>query len=359
MVGIESADSGNSMVAVATMLIDYGVPAIPVVRDGVYTGLIFEDDIFTAIQNGIDEKSSADSLIRPVPSLSNRASVSETLRAMEANKVSTLAITDERGYVLGVITASRLIATNDRYSRPKLVGGMATPSNVRLLGGGVTGGASYLQILGTGALMFTTYMVGSYIALIISHLVPDQILVADWYPAVHHGMGLLFFLLLLRAQPLAGYHAAEHMVVHAIEQNEPLEPETVARMPRVHPRCGTNVAVAVGLFLGISTTPLIPYEDVRLLLALLATLFLFRPLGSLVQSRFTTKPPTQKQLQAGIEAGKQLLSNYQTARNTNPSIPQRIWQSGILHAMAGSIATALMVYAIFSVLPIPDDWKVI
>lgn len=359
MVGIESADSGNSMVAVATMLIDYGVPAIPVVKEGVYIGLIFEDDLLIAIQNGVDQNASADSLIRPIPALSNRATTSETLRTMEAHNVSTLAVTDERGYVLGVITASRLLAPSDRYSRPKLVGGMATPGNVRLLGGGVTGGASHLQVLGTGALMFLTYLVGNYLALGVSWFVPIDIRVTDWYYSLHNVMILVFFMLLLRAQPLAGYHAAEHMTVHAIEQNEPLEPETVARMPRVHPRCGTNVAVAVGLFLGISSTPLIPWPDIRMLLALLGTLFLFRPLGSFVQSRFTTKPPNRKQLEAGIAAGKELLANYQTAANSNPSIPKRIWQSGILHAMAGSMSTAILVYAILSVLPIPDYWKVI
>lgn len=359
MIGIESADGGNSVAAVATMLIDYGVPAIPVVDNGIYCGLVFEDDIFAALQSGKTEFSPATEILAPVPAISNRASKSECLRQMEATGVSTLAVTDDRGHVLGVITASRLLAINDRYARPKLVGGLATPFGVRLLGGGVTAGAGPMHILATGAMMFLTFTIGTYIAMALALAVPFNIQITDLFLTLQGMASLLFFLLLLRAQPLAGYHAAEHMVVHAIEQNEPLEPETVARMPRIHPRCGTNIAVAAGLFLGISQTPLIPSADLRILAALLATMFLYRPLGSFVQDKFTTKPPTEKQLAAGIAAGKELLANYQTAGNITPSIPTRIWQSGILHAIAGSMGTAFIIMTILQVLPIPAYWKVI
>ncbi|MFM9872148.1 MAG: DUF1385 domain-containing protein [Fimbriimonadaceae bacterium] len=359
MVGIESADSGNSMVALATMLIDYGVPAIPVVVDGIYVGLVFEDDLFAAMQSGLPTSTPASELLRPTSAVSNQASIAETLRRMEVNSTSTLAVIDDRGHVLGVVTASRLLASNDRYARPKLVGGLATPFGVRLLGGGVTAGAGPIHILATGAVMFLTLAIGNFIVMGLALAIPFEIQVTDWFLTIQAFVTLLMFLLLLRAQPLAGYHAAEHMVVHAIEQNEPLEPETVARMPRVHPRCGTNIAVAAGLFLGISQTPIIPSPDLRVLLAIFARLFLFRPLGAFVQDKFTTKPPTEKQLAAGIAAGKELLANYQTAGNITPSIPKRIWQSGILHAMAGSMGMALIVTGILQVLPISAYWKVI
>lgn len=347
------------MIAVATMLIDYGVPAIPIVHDQKYTGLVFEDDLFAAMQSGRPENTPASELLRQIPAVSNRSSISETLRLMESQMVSTLAVTDERGHVLGVITASRLLANNDRYATPKLVGGLATPFGVRLLGGGVTAGAGPWHILATGAIMFLTFIIATYITLALALIVPFQVQITDWFQAIQGMMSLLIFLLLMRAQPLSGYHAAEHMVVHAIEQNEPLEPETIGRMPRVHPRCGTNIAVAAGLFLGISQTPLIPWSDVRTLVALLATMFLFRPLGSFVQDKFTTKPPNEKQLAAGIAAGKELLANYQTARNITPSILTKIWQSGILHAVAGSMGMAIIIMSILQVLPIPDYWKVI
>ncbi|MBS1710670.1 MAG: DUF1385 domain-containing protein [Armatimonadetes bacterium] len=359
MVGVESADSGNSLVAVSTMLIDYGVPGIPVTEDGRYAGMVFEDDIVSALASGQGPETSALAICKPVPPVSGRGSTAEALRLMHSCGVAALAVTDDLGRVLGVVTASRLLATNDRYAKPKLVGGMATPGNVRLLGGGATGGAKNWELVMTGALMLLTFLAGNYLALAVSWFVPVDIRITDWYYSFHNFLSIAFFLVLLRLQPLAGYHAAEHMVVHAIEQNEPLELETVARMPRVHPRCGTNIAVAAGLFFGLLNLPVIPWEEVRLLLAFVVTLFGWRPIGSFIQSAFTTKPPNEVQLRAGIRAGRELLENYQTAKNASPPIHLRIWQSGILHAMAGSSLTASAAYAVLRVLPIPDYWKVI
>ena len=45
-------------------------------------------------------------------------------------------------------------------------------------------------------------------------------------------LALTLFLLLMRVSRLAGYHAAEHQTVHAMERNETLVPEIVCRMPR-------------------------------------------------------------------------------------------------------------------------------
>lgn len=357
IVGVEPADKGNSLTAAATMLIDYGVPAVPVVSDGIYCGMVFEDDLVRAA--AMNEKTPVEQFLRSLPSLSNRSTASEALRQLETHQVSTMAVVDDRGSVLGVITASRLLADTDREARPKLVGGLATPYGVRLLGGGVIGGAGSMAILATGAVMFLTFIAGSYAARLVAFFFPLEVHQMFWFNSAESMLGLLFFLLFLRAMPLSGYHAAEHMVVHAIEQNEPLELETVARMPRVHPRCGTNVAVALGLFLGISYTPWFLDPETRTVIGLFAALFLFRPLGSFVQKNFTTRPPTEKQLMAGINAGKQLLRNYQVASRITPSIPQRIWQSGMLHAVAGSMLTALLVYALLAVLPIPDYWRVI
>lgn len=359
MVGVESAELGNSLSAAATMLIDYGIPAIPVVADGIYRGILFESDLLQALSENLPANASVEEAMKGIPPILNRATSSEALRQMEAAGVAALAVVDERGFVQGVITASRLLAINDRYARPKLVGGLATPFGVRLLGGGAIGGVNSWHLLGTGAVMFLTFIAGSYLALIVGWFVPVNIRITDWYYGFHSVLGLVFFLLLLRAQPLSGYHAAEHMVVHAIEQSEPLEPDVVARMSRVHPRCGTNVAVGAGMFIGISQAQFIPDPDLRLVLAIFATLFLFRPVGSFVQRSFTTRPPNRKQIDAGIKAGKELLANYQTGTTSNASIPTRIWQTGMLHVIAGSMASAFILYQLLAVLPIPDYWKVI
>src|SRR5258708_10977120 len=50
-----------------------------------------------------------------------------------------------------------------------------------------------------------------------------------------------------------GYHGAEHMTIHALEHNDPLDPAHVSQYPPEHPRCGTAfllevVAISVVLF---------------------------------------------------------------------------------------------------------------
>src|SRR5206468_2521132 len=106
-----------------------------------------------------------------------------------------------------------------------------------------------------------------------------------------------------RLLPLAGIHAAEHKVVHAIERGEELTRESVRRMPRVHPRCGTNFATGLSIFLAISLADKVITDNYyRVLLALLCTLIFWRPLGSLVQYWVTTKEPTDAQLDMGIRS---------------------------------------------------------
>lgn len=47
---------------------------------------------------------------------------------------------------------------------------------------------------------------------------------------------------------LFGYHGAEHKTIHAFEAGEPLTPESVARFPLEHPRCGTAFLLTVVVF---------------------------------------------------------------------------------------------------------------
>lgn len=355
-VGVEPADINNSLAACATMLIDYGVPGVPVEQNERYVGMVYEGDLLAFRPEG--ELASAESAMRTIEPILHRAPISEALRRFDQESVSALAVVDDEGRILGVVTPSRIFATTDRNIRPKLVGGLATPFGVRLLGGGVTGGASNWQIVATGAAMFTTFIVASYIVLAIAHLLPDRWLAQSWSGSAFHFAELFLFLVLLRLQPLSGYHAAEHMVVHAIEQGEPLEPEAVRRMSRVHPRCGTNIAVALGLFLGIFSLNWLFDQEVRVLIGLLTALFFFRPIGTFVQRAFTTRPPNSEQLAAGIKAGQELLERYQTQTPRAFNGFTRLWQSGMLHAIAGSTLAGAILALLFEMLRLPPDWRV-
>jgi hypothetical protein len=184
-------------------------------------------------------------------------------------------------------------------------------------------------------LLFAAQMVGIWLGDALLAGRPDA---NPWLVgALENAVPLALFLLAMRALPLAGTHAAEHQVVHAIERGEELDARIVSRMPRVHPRCGTNVAAGASLFLGIAMTPWTPYLELRLLAAALVTLTMWRRLGSWIQLNVTTKPPSAQQLMGGIAAGHQLLERFARVRVGYPTLGMRIWNSGMLHVMAGSL----------------------
>lgn len=65
-----------------------------------------------------------------------------------------------------------------------------------------------------------------------------------------HDGWILLGALAFRLEPALGellrFHAAEHMVIHALEQGLPPTLEHVRTQPALHPRCGSNL-VALGL----------------------------------------------------------------------------------------------------------------
>jgi uncharacterized protein YqhQ len=148
------------------------------------------------------------------------------------------------------------------------------------------------------------------------------------------------------------------MVVHAIERGEELKPEIVGRMPRVHPRCGTNIATASMLFLGIMSLDFIREQELRLLLAALVTVCVWQPLGAAVQFFVTTKPPSKAQIEKGIEAGKQLLQKMESSPVSRPNIFARLAMSGLFQVFIGATLVELLLYAIYQVLKTPEAWRV-
>jgi len=125
------------------------------------------------------------------------------------------------------------------------------------------------------------------------------------------------------------YHAAEHKAINAYEAGEALEPETVQRFSKIHPRCGTAfllwvmvIAIFVFAFFGrpawywliatrILLLPVIAglaYELIRfagkhahnpILLTLLAP--------GLWLQRLTTREPTLDQIEVSIRALSEVL----------------------------------------------------
>jgi len=275
----------------------------------------------------------------------SRAQVAEM---MVAARTPVIPVIDEYGVYVGLVTRSDLLGTICDTLRPPNPAGMATPLGVHLTAGGVTAGAGSLGLFATGLSLFGLIYAASllarglaYLVQVTTHLPIMAMLesppiarpnLMDLALYLTIGASAFFALLLLRLSPLSGYHAAEHMVVHAIEMGEPLEPEIVRRMNRVHPRCGTNLLAAaailmlLGTWLSTSTT---------ILVGLVVVVLGWRVVGGYLQYFVTTRTPSEKQLMNGIKVGQELIDKYRQAPNHIPSDRERIWNMGLLQTAAG------------------------
>ncbi|MEQ1932620.1 MAG: DUF1385 domain-containing protein [Fimbriimonadaceae bacterium] len=321
----------------------------PVSAGGRYIGVVSETSLEQVLENGVDLAQPVVDAVVSHPTIAASATGAEVLRVLRSSAVDQLVVLSQDHQAIGLISASDLFPRRISRPVPALIGGMATPFGVYLTNGSVSGGASHWALVATGATMGLLLVVGSLSAGYLAPVLPETPTMAvfiEWLP-------YLLFFLLMRLIPLSGTHAAEHQVVHALERNEELVPEVVKRMPRVHPRCGTNIAVGFSLFSGLFLWKWVDDEQLRFLVALLVTVFTFRPLGGFVQWAITTKPATDKQIQSGIKAGRELLDNYAKNRRTFPSPFIRIMNMGILQVIAGSSAVMLPAYYISEWLNLP------
>ncbi|MGV3615653.1 MAG: DUF1385 domain-containing protein [Fimbriimonas sp.] len=328
----------DSLYRAASELRRNGGDHLPVARDGVLKGVVTEASLAQALAEGAEMTAPATTAAVTASSIAPYASGAEALRRLAEEGLNCLVVVDDHGTVLGLVSATDLMPRRRVLPRPAMVGGMATPFGVYLTNGAVKGGASGYALMATGALMFvlltganilTTFAMPAFLSLGVP---------PDWGILVQSALVPFVFLIAMRMVPLSGTHAAEHQVVHALERGEDLVPDVVRRMPRVHPRCGTNIAAGATIFLTLFYAEWLPSGEVRLMVAFFATMLFWRRLGAFLQEFVTTRPATDKQLQSGIKAAQQLLDHYAKSRVSTPSIPQRLWNSGVLHVMAGSLA---------------------
>ncbi|MGQ9487465.1 MAG: DUF1385 domain-containing protein [Armatimonadota bacterium] len=331
---------------------------LPVLQDGRLVGIIAESDIARLMQEGDPHQQQylpvRCAMTHEVLSVMPHTPTTQALTAMQEYGFSSLPVVLPDGQYLGMVLRSDVLALTCETVRPPIVGGMATPLGVYLTGGGVRAGAGSLGLFLTGVLLMVLNMLAMVLvysgmqwlqqktgiplyAMLLSP-VASWLDWQDWVGMILRGLPIVLFLLFVRLSPIAGIHAAEHMTVHAIERGEPLELEYVRRMPRVHPRCGTNLAAGAIIFLTLANLNTGIYRDITLLVAFVTALLAWRPLGNVLQALFTTRPPTDRQLRNGIEAGKQLLQRYQMQGYRHLTFHERIWNMGILQIAAGMLA---------------------
>ena len=152
------------------------------------------------------------------------------------------------------------------------------------------------------------------------------------------------FLVVLRLSPLAGYHAAEHMTVTAIERFGRVDPQIVAQMPRAHPRCGTTLLAGFLPALLVGAPLWDVHPEIAALIILVGWLARDK-VGWVLQQYLTTKKPTPRQLEAGIRAGQRILAERARRRPTSPA--HRIWQRGFVQMIAGVLLAMLILGHIY------------
>jgi uncharacterized protein YqhQ len=134
---------------------------------------------------------------------------------------------------------------------------------------------------------------------------------------------------------LFGYHGAEHKTIHAFEAGAELTPESVARFPLEHPRCGTAflltvVVFSILLFAALGPLPLwarlvsrivlipvvagIAFEYIRFTARHLSNpLVRVLIIPNLALQRLTTREPDTSMLEVAICAFKAMRSQEEVA----------------------------------------------
>jgi CBS domain-containing protein len=340
-----------------------GLSELPVVSAGRVVGLVTQEAVLKALIQGDPQEVTSQPVTTIMSSqvvlINRHMSVRQAAEVMADHKLEVVPVIDEYGGYVGVVSAADVTGALCLTIRPPVVAGMATPLGVYLTTGHLRAGAGDLGLFLAGvALMVMNYAAIGIVAgtawmvqktttyPLWAILNSPPVGIPNWMDTVRYimlGVTMPIFMVLLRVLPLSGYHAAEHQVVHAIEHGEPLKPESVRTMPRVHPRCGTNIAAGVILFLMIQN---VVSGDVAVLIAVLILIFAWRVIGGYFQYYVTTKPPNDKQIENGIEAGKALLEKYRMSPAYQVTGWRRIWNTGMPQVMLGVAATVGLVQAL-------------
>ncbi len=290
----------------------------------------------------------------PAESLPGEDTLRAALDALRSAPGSGLPIRDPyTGETLAVLTRPEPLP-------PPRLGGMATPLGVYLHDGVSGGGASAWGLMLAGALLCSLALLAQAILFALLQFAAPRLPglthwaasappgLRQWLSSATAWLPLPLVFVFLRLLPLSGTHAAEHQTVQCIERSLPLTVPNIQAMPRVHPRCGTNIFAGWTLFhfvflavfcacqsggFGLSET-----VTLSLLVAAPPTLMYWRRLGGWVQEHFATRPATDAQIRGAIFAAEQVLSRREArllSGNGRFFAFRRAWALGFLPVLLG------------------------
>jgi CBS domain-containing protein len=339
-----------------------GLMQHPVVSNGRLVGVVTESAVLDALVAGdprtVSESAVGTIMNHDVACGDPHMTIAQSAEVMSRYQLQSMPLANEYGFYMGTVCRADIVGALSLTIRPPVIAGMATPIGVYLTTGQLRAGAGDIGLILTGVSMMLLNLIAIGIVYGIASLlqaeIPSfQILSALVSPSIHQGYwmdiagkvmlgaAVPIFLLLLRLVPLSGYHGAEHQVVHTIENGEQLTEANVRAMPRVHPRCGTNIVAAVILF---SLVAQVFSEQVAAMIAVLLFVVAGRRIGGFFQQYVTTRPASEKQILSGIKAGESLLEQYRLTPGYSAAWWRRIWNTGFPQVVVGSVATAELVH---------------
>lgn len=337
-----------------------GVPALPVADGNRLIGLVAEADILAAVAESSDPRAllratPVTQLMRPLTFLAQiDTELSEVVAASQSQNAPIIPIADREGRYLGLLLPRDLLAALAEEPLVPPIAGLATPLGVYLSTGALRAGANDFALATTGAALMVFNLFAEAIinglARLADHFItlpnlPTENVTGNIAVAallIVYALQIFIFLLLLRFSPITGIHASEHMVVRAIEEGEDLALEKVRQMPRVHPRCGTNIMallILLAIIQQLLTSLRHAMDNATLIFAqfvlVLIVLMMWRRLGSGLQRWITTRRPSDRQLAAAMRVGEELLEQVRAHPGARASMPRRLWNMGFAQVMIG------------------------
>ncbi len=388
---VEPLTSRDSLHKALHRMRTLNIAFVPVVENGLLIGMVNAEILAHHLG---DDPAVLDSILvlealQPVkyiiPAQATLAQAEELLRA---SGESWLPVISYGGYYLGCLYLVDLLASRSGRLYPARLGGMATPLGVYMTTGQVSGGADWRGLVLTGVLMAFLFQfvqvllalllgVGAYFANVefIRNLaltaqargvdLPENSLPMLLITLIVSVLQIAGFLLVIRYGPwLSGYHAAEHQTINAVEKGESLTVARVGEMPRVHPRCGTNLwAIMIMISFGLMVLWTLWYMGQgqwhELIVAMLGlcwavfTMNRWQLFGAWLQQHFTTRPATQQQLESGIFAARQVIERHQRCGSPVTTLRQRLWNMGLVQVAVGMFGTLYLL----NLLPLDRLWQ--
>lgn len=354
----------DSLTRAASLMRGDGGPLPVLDGRGRLIGVLVAEDLSSALSLPEDVRASATVRSRmrsPDAVASVQATQEQITEVLKSTGSSAVMVVDDAGLFEGRVHAADLYVNTDDAPWLGPINGMATPWGVYLSANGVQAGASnWALVVGgmvLGLMLAAAHLlmglllhvlehagVSGVLAMYLSSVPPREKELAALWSLLQLSPAVLF-LVLMRTLPLAGYHAAEHQVVHAVERGEPLLAQVVQRMPRVHPRCGTNAVAALAVFIAVSQgvtwlagTAAAGAEAA--IVGAVAAVFSWRRIGAFIQQYFVTRPPTLRQVQRGIEAARELIERARRDSRYRTPFLRRLWCMALPQTAAGVAITA-------------------